>query len=114
DVYLTERSRTAMHIPGAARPYRYSESNTYRTTLAALSAPGARHVPCDVSFANVCSWRPWLGMGDHPGHMMATGMGRQNATLASVPPEWREAAAQRRPELLSKPGALLDDLWNKR
>ncbi|WP_298195965.1 DUF1838 family protein [Novosphingobium sp.] len=113
DVWVTERARTAMTVPGASRPFRYSESNTFHASRKALEAPGATRVSSDVSFTNVCSWRPWMGMGDRPGHLSATGVGRQNATRDSLPPAWLEATAARRPEVLADPGAILAPLWDK-
>ncbi len=113
DVWLIERSRTAMTLPGAPRPFRYSESNTFRTSRKALQAPGASRVTSEVSFTNVCSWRPWMGMGDRPGHLTATGIGRQNASTDSFPPSWVEATAARRPEVLKDPASVLAPLWNK-
>lgn len=112
DVWVTERSRTAVSIPGAPRPFRYSESNTFHARRRDLEAPGATRVTSDVSYTNVCSWRPWLEMGDRPGHLTATGIGRQGATLDSLPPSWIEATAARRPEVLKDPAALLAPLWN--
>jgi len=113
DVWAIERSRTAMTFPGASRPFRYSESNTFRASRKALEAPGAVRVTSDVSFTNVCSWRPWMAMGDRPGHLTATGVGRQNAPASSLPPAWVEATAARRPEVLKDPAAILAPLWNE-
>lgn len=112
DVWVTERSRTAMTFPGASRPFRYSESNTFHASKAAMEAPGVTRVPVQVSFVNVCSWRPWLKMGDRPGHLTATGMGGHDATLAQLPPAWVEATSARRPELLKDPAAILAPLWD--
>lgn len=114
DVWVTERARTAMAFPGAPRPFRYSESNTFHASRKALEAPGATRVPAEVSFTNVCSWRPWLAMGDRPGHLTAIGIGRQNATRDSLPPAWLEATAARRPEVLEDPEAILAPLWDRR
>ncbi|MBC2669878.1 DUF1838 family protein [Novosphingobium piscinae] len=111
DVWVTERSRTALTFPGAPRPFRYSESNTFHASRAALEAPGATRVTSAVAFTNVCSWRPWMGMGDRPGHLTATGIGRQNAARDSLPPAWVEATTARRPEVLRDPGAILAPLW---
>lgn len=111
DVWVTERSRTAVSFPGAPRPFRYSESNTFHAKRHDLEAPGATRVSSEVSFTNVCSWRPWLEMGDRPGHLTAVGIGRQNAGLDSVAPAWLEATAARRPEVLKDPAAILAPLW---
>ncbi len=114
DVWITERSRTAMSFPGAARPFRYSESNTFHAKKSDLERRGATRVTSEVSYTNVCSWRPWLGMGDHPGHLTATGIGRQNATMDSLPPAWLEATAAKRPEVLKDPAAILAPVWDAR
>lgn len=112
DVWVTERSRTAMTFPGAARPFRYSESNTFHAKTHDLTRPGATRVTSEVSFTNVCSWRPWMEMGDRPGHLTASGIGRQNANADSLPPAFVEATRARRPEVLENPGAILQPLWD--
>jgi hypothetical protein len=53
-------------------------------------------------------------MGDHPGHLMATGIGRQGATIESIPAEWVAATRDARPEVLRNPAALLAPLWDAR
>jgi hypothetical protein len=112
DVWVTERSRTAMTFPGASRPFRYSESNTFHAKRHDLTRPGATRATSEVSFTNVCSWRPWMGMGDRPGHLTATGIGRQNANPDSLPPAFVEATAARRPEVLTDPATVLQPLWD--
>lgn len=112
DVWVTERSRTALAFPGAAKPFRYSESNTFHARRHDLTRPGATRVTSEVSFTNVCSWRPWMEMGDRPGHLTATGIGRQNASPDSLPPAFVAATRERRPEMLANPGAILQPLWD--
>lgn len=114
DVWVTERSRTSALFPGATRPFRYSESNTFHCHRRDLERPGATRVTSEVSFTNVCSWRPWMGMGDRPGHLTATGIGRQNATRDSLPPAWLDATAARRPDVLQDPAGILQPLWAAR
>lgn len=114
DVWVTERSRTAMTFPGAPKAFRYSESNTFHAKKSDLEKRGATRVTSEVSFTNVCSWRPWLEMGDRLGHLTAVGIGRQNASPDSLPPAWVEATAARRPEVLKDPAAILAPLWDVR
>lgn len=114
DVWVTERSRTTMAFPGAAKPFRYSESNTFHARASDLARPGATRVTSEVSFTNVCSWRPWMQMGGRPGHLTATGIGRQNAAMDSLPPAFVEATLARRPEVLKDPAAILQPLWASR
>lgn len=112
DLWVTERTRTAMQVPGVTKPFRYSESNTYHASRAAMEAPGATRVPVSVSFTNVCSWRPWMNMGGRPGHLTATGVGAHNAQWAQMPSAWIAATRARRPEVLEDPAALLASLWD--
>lgn len=111
DVWLTERVRTSLAIPGVPKPFRYSESNILHARRRDLAHKGATRVTSDVSFTNVCSWRPWMDMGDRPGHLTAIGIGRQNAAADSLPPAWLAATAARRPDVLKDPAALLQPLW---
>lgn len=113
DLYITERSRTAMRFAPGAKPFRYAESNTFHARLAEVLSDSP-HVPSDVSFTNICSWRPWMEMGDTPGHLTAIGIGKQGATMQSVPAEWQAATRQFRPEVLKDPAALLAPLWNEK
>ena len=76
-----------------------------------LQAPGRGDGPtgpCRTSYQAVVSWRPWLGMGDRPGHMLAFGCGAYGATMSDLPREWLAATRRIRPELLANPAAILD------
>lgn len=112
DVWVTERIRSSAMFPGASKPFHYSDSTVMHARRHDLEKPGATRVTSDVSYTNVVSWRPWLEMGDRPGHLTASGVGRQNATRDSMPPAWLEATAARRPEVLKDPAALLAPLWD--
>ena len=114
DVWITERSRSSFPIPGQVKLMRYSESNVFHAPRSAVEARGATRVVSDVSFTNVVSWRPWMKMGDHPGHLTASGAGRHGASLASLPPAWLGATRARRPEVLRDPAALVAPLWDAR
>lgn len=111
DIWITERIRTEVDRGPAAGPFRYSQNSIYRTSTEALSAPGAAHVTSDVSYTNLLGWRPYLEMGDTPGHMMSIGAGQHGATFASIPDEWHAATREKRPEVHADPGALLKDVW---
>ena len=114
DIWMTERTRSTLELPGAARPFRYAESNSFLADRRQATSRDSRRVTSHVSFTNVCSWRPWLEMGDRPGHLMAIGTGRQNVDIAALPDEWREATATLRPEVLRDPAAILKPLWDAR
>jgi hypothetical protein len=110
DVWLTEQVSSAFTLPGAAKPVRYSEVTSLHALASDLSAPGAKSAPCQTAYTSIVSWRPWLKMGDHPGHLLGNGVGRYNATFETLPDAWRAAAAQRRPDVLKDPSAPLSGL----
>ena len=96
DVWMSEETTSALTLPGAPKPIRYSELVTLHALRADLEAPGARRVPCQTAFTSVVSWRPWLKMGDRPGHLIGDGVGRYGAAMTSCPPPghgpWRATA----------------------
>lgn len=110
DVRIFERSSSKLPIPGGA-PSLYTELLTYRARASDLARAGAKRVPCDIAFTNTVSWRPWMGMERHPGHMLAVGAGGYVTALQDLPKAWRDATAATQPELLRNPAAFLDPVW---
>jgi hypothetical protein len=94
-------------FPGATTAFHYNEVLSIHATRAELETPGVTHVRALTGYSSVVTWRPWLKMGDRPGHLMGTGAGRYGATMDELPANWRAAAAKHRPDILKDPGALL-------
>jgi hypothetical protein len=113
DVWMTEETTSALTIAGAPNPVRYSEVTSLHALQADLLSPGAHSVPCQTAYTSIVSWRPWLKMADHPGHLMGNGVGRYGMKLEELPPNWRAAAAALHPQVLSDPAAPLDALLGK-
>lgn len=111
DIWFNEVSRVAMQPPGAAQPFRYSEMITMHARVSDLEKPDLPRVPCEVSFTNVVAWRPWMQMGDHPGHLMATGSGRFGVPMGLLPERWTKATRAKWPHILDNPSALVEPLW---
>ena len=113
DIWFTEVTRVAMPIPGGGEPFRYSEMITMQAQVSDLEKPGLARVPCAANFTNVVAWRPWMNMGDHPGHLMAIGAGRFGVPMDLLPEKWTKATRDKWPEVLDDPAALLAPVWNK-
>jgi hypothetical protein len=107
DVWITEETFSALQIPGRLKPVRYSELVTMHAKTPDLADPSAKRVPCQTSYTSIVSWRPWLKMGDHPGHLIGYGVGRYGVTMEDLPASWRRAVQARLPESLKNPGAPL-------
>lgn len=111
DIWFTEVSRVTMQPPGGGQPFRYSEMVTMHAHLSDLAQPGLPRVPCEANFTNVVAWRPWMQMGDHPGHLMAIGSGRFGVTMDLLPEKWTKATREKWPHILDNPSALLEPVW---
>lgn len=111
DVWISEFSQAAILAPGATKPFRYSERVTLHARTRELATPGAMRVRCETSFANVVDWRPWMEMGDRPGHLTAIGNGAYGVTLAHLPEKWIAATREKWPHLLEDPASLVDPLF---
>ena len=110
DVRIFETSSSKVPIPGG-KPSLYNEMLTYRARTSDLARADAKRVPCDLAFTNTVSWRPWMGMENRPGHMLAVGSGAYVTSLQDLPKAWRDATAATQPELLRNPAAFLDPVW---
>ncbi len=110
-VMLAQQTRTTASFPGMAKPFRYSELVEMRVRRNALEASGAKSVGCETSYTSVVNWRPWLKMGDRPGHLLGTGTGAYGATIATLPANWIAATRKHRPELLADPQGAIAKIW---
>jgi len=107
DLWVTEETTSALTIPNAPKPIRYSEVTSLHTLQADLQNPRAKSVSCQTAYTSIVSWRPWLKMGDHPGHLMGNGVGRYGVTMDELPANWRAAAAAHHPDALANPAGPL-------
>jgi hypothetical protein len=107
DVWLSEETRAAMTVIPGSKPFRYSEILSLHARAADLLRRDVKQVGSETSYTSVVTWRPWLNMAGHPGHLMGVGAGRYGASMAALPDAWRAAAAEHRPDVFKDPGALL-------
>jgi hypothetical protein len=108
DVWLSEETKAAMTFVPGSKPVRYSEMLSLHARASDLLRPDVRQVGSETGYTSVVTWRPWLNMAGHPGHLLGVGAGRYGAAMAALPEAWRAAAAVHRPDILKNPGALLD------
>lgn len=111
DVWFTDVTRVASPIPGAAKPFRYSESVTMHARLSDLAKPGVMRVPAESNFTNFVDWRPWMEMAGHPGHLTAVGNGRFGVSMDELPEKWTRATRAKWPAILDNPAGLLDPVY---
>ena len=112
DVWISEISTAKTPVPNA-KPSLYNEMLTYHARASDLQRRGAKRVPCNISFTNTVSWRSWMNMGDHAGHLLVVGAGRYVDSMDELPLAWLRAARAAKLALVQDPLAVLAPVWNE-
>ncbi|NKB44793.1 MAG: DUF1838 domain-containing protein [Alphaproteobacteria bacterium] len=111
NVWITEAS-SAKVIPAdpTADKVIYSESVTYKGDYEDVTNPDLPTISSTLSYTGITSWRPWMQMGDLPGHTTSHALGSKAFDVEGLPDDYREMAEQYYPEALADPQAVLDKL----
>lgn len=88
----------------------YKESTLWSAPLADVLNAERMSVDAEVAYSSMTSWRPWMKMGDIPGHTSSNGYGGRVSTVRDLPPEWLQFTGQIYPEILADPAAVLDSM----
>ena len=109
ELWITQSS-SAVRIPAdpKARKIVYSEAVTSKAAYDEAMNPDLSTIPASLSYTGVSSWRPWMQMGDHPGHTTAHGVGGKVFRVDDLPEDYRALAERFYPEAIADPGAMLD------
>lgn len=109
NVWITEASSATL-IPANPedRKVVYSESVTYKGKEDDVVNPNLSSIKSTLSYTGITSWRPWMQMGDHPGHTTSHALGSKTYNVNGLPSDYREMAERYYPEALADPGAILD------
>ena len=86
----------------------YKESTIWSAPEQAVLDGQTRRVNSRVSYSAMTSWRPWMQMGDLPGHTASNGFGGRVDGIADLPEDYLRYTRQRHPDVLEDPAALLD------
>ncbi len=110
EVWITQSS-SAARIPADTKMRKivYSEAVTTKAARDDVMNPDLPTIPSSLSYTGVSSWRPWMQMGDHPGHTTSHGVGGKVFDIDDLPDDYRELAERFYPEAIADPGALLDN-----
>lgn len=109
DLWITQAS-SAVRVPAdpALRNVVYNESLVYSSPYADVLNQGLPSVPSKLGFTGLSSWRPWMEMGDHPGHTVSSGFGSKAFHVDDLPDDYRAMAERYYPEAFGNPAAILD------
>jgi hypothetical protein len=88
----------------------YKESTIWSAPEQAVLDSQNRRVNSRVSYSAMTSWRPWMQMGDLPGHTSSNGFGGRVDSIADLPEDFLRYTEQRHPDVLEDPESLLQTL----
>jgi hypothetical protein len=86
----------------------YKESTIWSAGLSDVLDPSTSNVDASVGYSAMTSWRPWMQMGDLPGHTTSNGFGGKARSMSDLPEDFLRYTQQRHPDVIADPEALLD------
>ncbi|MGY8963494.1 MAG: DUF1838 family protein, partial [Rhodospirillales bacterium] len=87
--------------------FHYNEVTTYRAQMADLGNPEVMIANDSTHFNGIISWRPWLKMGDYPGHLFGTATGGRFERVDDYPDYYLELTNKHHPDVFEDPEAIL-------
>ena len=85
----------------------YKESTIWSAPLDDVLDPGLTRVDAVVNYSAMTSWRPWMHMGDVPGHTSSNGHGARARTIEDLPEDFLAYTRLLHPDVLADPEAAL-------
>jgi hypothetical protein len=101
-IQFVERVEVSVAAAAGKPAFSYKDHSSLTAILADVDRPDTATTGSDTTFNAICSWRPWLNMGNRPGHMSGDGKGRFGVAMSDLPVAWREASARARLDLLQQ------------
>ena len=106
DVWFVEEN-VVTPTPEAKMKLSYGEVTTYQSSLKAISDPKVTRALTHIHFTMNIGWRPWLEMGDSPGHLFGDGTGRHIDRVADFPTDFASLSRKHCPTEWNDPDAVL-------
>lgn len=108
DFYIRQDISARVFPAGASSPsFFYREWTINQGSWAALADPSAVSVPVDVAYIANTAFRPWMQMGDTPGHTVQNGRGGKAETPDALPVELLRLVKLHHPDLIEDPRGVL-------
>lgn len=87
----------------AAPGFFYSEWTIYRGAWDAVMNPAVALVPAEVVYSSLASFRPWMKMGNTPGHTVQSGIGAKVERVEELPTRILDLCRKYHPDLVNAP-----------
>ena len=85
----------------------YKESTIWSAPLNEVLDPDVKQVDSLVNYSAMTSWRPWMHMGDVPGHTASNGHGARARSLEDLPDDFLAHTRRLHPDVVADPQAAL-------
>lgn len=109
DLYLRHEEHGRVYPTDSQFPTMfYKESTIWSAPLDDVLDEDRRNADARVAYSAMTSWRPWMQMGELPGHTASNGFGGKARSLADLPEDFLRYTQQRHPDVLEDPEAILD------
>ena len=105
-VWVTEEIQAVAAPPGR-KAFVYNEMSTYQGNRKDLEDPDQASVRSNVEFHSIISWRPWMKMGDHPGHLTGRASGQHVKSFDELPAYYQELTRKHHPDVAADALELL-------
>ena len=86
----------------------YKESTVWSAPLDEVLDGNLTRVDARVNYSAMTSWRPWMRMGDIPGHTASNGFGARARSVADLPDDFLRYTRELHPDVVEDPEAVLD------
>jgi hypothetical protein len=111
DVFLRHEEYGRVYPTDARLPSMfYKESTIWSAPLTQVLDPTLSKVDSTVAYSAMTSWRPWMKMGDLPGHTASNGFGRRANSLTDLPEDFLAYTQKIHPDVVADPRAILDSI----
>jgi len=108
DFYIRQDISARVFPAGETSPsFFYREWTINQGSWKGLSDPSVVSVPVDVAYIANTAFRPWMQMGDTPGHTVQNGRGGKAETPGGLPVELLRLVKLHHPDLIEDPRGVL-------
>jgi len=109
DFFIRQDLNTRVYTGENAKPgFFYREWTITKGSWAALSDPSlAMVVPNELAYSANTAFRPWMNMGDVPGHTVQNGWGGRTDRFSGLPADLQRLTRQHQPDLVEDPAGVL-------
>lgn len=111
DVWISERTIVAAPAAEGRPAFNYNELTVAHASKRDLDDPAQPFVRSDVQVTIVVSWRPWLEMGDRPGHMLASASGTTTDQVERMPPRYVALGRRHHGDFFADPAGFMTKDW---